>query len=295
MGQQHLLVGVPSQSPGAARPSHFDPVDEHKAHCVSGNSLTAGNDYPVGEAFPHPQQEGAFFHLVYLPTPRRKMAYRVEFAAAEERAYLAAISRRTLDRALAEQRPLTEPELLMLGELDPTEVSRFAGRYFLRADDGPLAISGPLRIGGRPSRFGMIAARLAIDGTRDAMPGLSEAIAKDRFLPPNQHAPCRLHWMAALAIAARDPWKDCDDWLAKCIRRTERLIDGEEQSAEVGATAAAVLLSRHKQAPQEHGLLPAGHELLNQLGLPGWRFADEAAREKMQKWRAEMKNVKKTP
>ena len=73
-GEQHLVVGVPTLSPSAAKPTHFDRADDRVAHYVSGNSLSPG-DYPVGEAFPHPLFEHGFFHLVNLPTPRRRMAY----------------------------------------------------------------------------------------------------------------------------------------------------------------------------------------------------------------------------
>ena len=50
-------------------------------------------------------------------------------------ARLAKLSRRTLDRFLAEKRLLNDSELGMLGQLDAREVSRFASRYFL-ADGG---------------------------------------------------------------------------------------------------------------------------------------------------------------
>ena len=73
-GEQHLVVGVPTLSPNAMKPTHFDRADDRVAHYVSGNSLSPG-DYPVGEAFPHPLVEHGFFHLVNLPTPRRRMAY----------------------------------------------------------------------------------------------------------------------------------------------------------------------------------------------------------------------------
>ena len=223
-GEQHLLVGVPTRSEGAARATCFDRVDEHWAHCTSGNALVPG-DYRVGEAFPHPRQDNAFFHLVSLPTPRRRMAY-VSCGNADEQKRLAAISRRTLDHVLADKRPLSEPELLMLEQLDPAKVSRFAGRYFLLVDDGGMSQSGVRRLGGRPSRFGMICARLAIDGGKDAMPGLGEAIAKNRFLPPTLLAPYRLECLAALSIAARDPWPGVDGWLADRVAQSELLIEG---------------------------------------------------------------------
>jgi len=311
LGEQHLLVGVPTLSPGAERPTCFDRADDRVAHCASGNALVPG-DYRVGEAFPHPRQENAFFHLVSLPTPRRRMAY-VSCGNADEQKRLAALSRRTLDNVLADKRPLSEPELLMLEQLDPAEVSRFAGRYFLLVDDSGMSQSGVRRLGGRPSRFGMICARLAVDGGKDAMPGLAEAIAKNRFLPPTLLAPYRLEWLAALAIAARDPWPEVDAWLANCIDRRELLMEVKPGTAtvlthdsadglierklfaiEVGATAAATLLNRHGQKPAEFGLLPTTEALMNHLHVDGYNFGGEEARKKVQKW-WKQEESRKTP
>ncbi len=295
LGAQHLLVGVPSQSAGAPRPSHFDRIDDHVAHCVSGSNLSPG-DYPVGVAFPHPNNEGAFFRLVNLPTPRRRMAYPF-LLEIDESKRLADLSRRTLDRMLAEKRALTEPELVILAGLDPAELSRFAGRYFLLVDDEPLG-AGPPRWGGRPSRFGMICARLAIDGTKDAGPGLIAAIEKKRFLPPTATGPYKLHLIAALSIAARDPWPQADQWLASCVAADEPLLDHRPDLTAVptlGATAAAILLRRHEQAPNQFGLLLEADPLLNQIKLDGFRFDNAASRKKVQEWWADEKDAKKAP
>ncbi len=290
-GEQHLLVGVPTRSEGAARATCFDRVDEHWAHCTSGNALVPG-DYRVGEAFPHPRQDNAFFHLVSLPTPRRRMAY-VSCGNADEQKRLAAISRRTLDDVLADKRQLSEPELLMLEQLDPAEVSRFAGRYFLLVDDSGMSQSGVRRLGGRPSRFGMICARLAIDGGKDAMPGLGEAIAKNRFLPPTLLAPFRLECLAALSIAARDPWPGVDDWLADRVAQSELLIEGHTSGPELGATAAAVLLKRHGQEPAAYDLLPVNEALMKHLNVNGYRFGSKDANAKIRQWWRQEKERKK--
>ena len=159
------------------KPIQFGPVNHRVARCVSANVLTPGEDYPVGVAIPHPTGENWFYHLVYLPTGRSRMI-RLFAPEGDEAQQLAAISRRTLGRVLADKRTLSEPELQMLFALDPAEVSRFADKYFLLVDDGPLPEFGQLRLGGRPSRLGTICVWLAIDGTKDAVPGLLEAMAK---------------------------------------------------------------------------------------------------------------------
>ena len=79
----------------------------------------------------------------------------------------------------------SEPELAMLGGLDQAEVSRFPAGISCWSRTVRWPRSGPPRLGGHRSRFGMISARLADEGTRAAMPGLAEAVAEDRFLPPN--------------------------------------------------------------------------------------------------------------
>ena len=114
----------------------------------------------------------------------------------------------------------------MLDELDP---------------DGSVAVRRPVLSAGRrrpAGRDGAAAGGRAAEplrhdllpgwptkATKDAMPGLAEAIAKGRFLPPNSRGHYRLHWLAALSIAARDPWPAADAWLAGQIGQTELLIE----------------------------------------------------------------------
>jgi len=301
MGEQHLLVGVPSMSQGAKRPSHFDRIDDRVAHCVSGNSLSPG-DYPVGVAFPHPLQYGALFHLVNLPTPRRRMAY-TYYVKTDETTRLIALSRRTLDRLLSQKRPLDEPELIMLSSLDPGEVSRFAGKYLVGVADQPLpaeraVLTGPalqprpvrhtvhpvLRGIGRPSRHGMLCALLAVEGTKEAVPGLLEAIDKRRFLPPGETAPFKLHWLAALAIARRDPWPDTDHWLARLVDHTEPLVEDQPNTAGLGATAAALLLERHGRGTFSYDLQSAGDLSVKRFGVEGYRFRSPAGIKKVKVW-----------
>ena len=303
-GEQHLLIGVPSLGPGAQRPSHFDRIDDRVVHCVSGHTLTPG-EYLVGVAFPHPLTEDALFHLVNLPTPRRRLAY-ARYVRTDEARRLAALSRRTLDRFLTRNEPLGEAELVMLGLLDAEEVSRFAGKLFNLIDDQPLPAKqkpptayGQPRVrrqrkrpGGQPSRHGILCEVLAVSGTREAITGLLEAIDAERFLPPTEIAPYRLHWLAALSIARRDPWPEVDSWLAGLIGRTDALVEGRTDAPELGATAATVLLMRHQGTPGDFGLGPIHRDLMQKFNVPACRFVSPEGRAKVQRWWAERQLTK---
>ncbi|MGD0899710.1 MAG: hypothetical protein ABR915_17905 [Thermoguttaceae bacterium] len=285
---QHLLIGVPSKAPGAEKPSHFDRIDDRVAHCVSGNTLQPG-DYPVGVAFPHPKLPGLMFHLVNLSTPRRKMAY-AYCSKTDMTERLVAMSRRTTDRFLAERRPLGEREVWLLPGLDAREVSRFAGRYFrlvddlLMDDDPALDDTGFSLPGGRSSLHGMICTVLAIDGTKDAVPGLLEAIQHKRVLPPTSLGPYEFPWLAALSIAARDPWHGVDDWLAGLPGRRDSLVLGRADGPELGATAARILLRRHGQSPGCFGLEVVPDSVLAALHVEGYRFGSLGGPERIQIW-----------
>lgn len=306
LGTQNLLVNVPSMTEGSMRASHFDWINDETAHCVSGSNLSPG-EYPVGVAIPHPQRDGAIFHLVNLPTPRRRMAYEHQ-ARSEEATRLAALSRRTLDHFLRLKKPLTREELILLAQLDYREVSRFAGEFFLAVDDQPLApeeqpfvnhyLPGSMRlnsvmqrVGGRSSRHGVVAALLAAEGTKEAIPGLLKAIAADRILAPTAEPPRRLEWIAALAIAERDPWPEVNSWLAGLLERSVPLVENTETAPDLGATAAGVLLKRHQQEPTRFGLESVSDELLVEAGVTGYRFTSDDARKKVAAWWAEKKQA----
>lgn len=282
LNSQHLLIGVPSLSLGAERPSHFDRIDERTAHCVSGQNLSPG-DYPVGAAFPHPRRDGALFHLVNLSLPRLRMAYAYQ-SRRDEALRLAELSRRTLDRYLARKTPLDLRELRLLEQLDPGEVSRFAGQFFLAVDDQPMPRDENEALTPKTSRHGAICVILAGEGTQEAMPGLLKALEGKRFLPPTAAAPYQLPWIAALAIAVRDPWPGADLWLAGLIERTDPLVQGRAEGPELGATAATILLQHHEQDPAAFGSQSSADETLHALGLSGRRFAAPQSRDKVLQW-----------
>ena len=300
LGTQHLLVGVPSMSPGAIRPSYFDRIDDHTAHCVSGSNLSPG-DYPVGVAIPHPNREGALFHLVNLPTPRRRMAYEYCLKIDESRR-LAELCHRTLARMLQEKKPLSRLEIAVFEQFDADDLSAFAGKFFNLVDDEPfgrkemIVVTTPFgfvpsnptqaiyRAASQSSRHGMLASRLVMLGNRQAIPGLLEALDAGRFLPPRADAPYRLGWLAALAIAHRDPWPETDAWLAGLADHKELLVEKSGDAPELAATAAALLLKRHQQDPALFGLEPCDAEALSDAGLAGYRFHPGADRQKVRQW-----------
>jgi hypothetical protein len=304
---QHLIVGVPSMGPLAQRPSHFDRIDDKTAHCVSGQNLSPG-DYPVGVAIPHPKQPGYFFHLVNLTTPRHKLAYGYVTQNTEKKR-LADISRRTFDRLLALRRPLDPADLPVFAVLDPRELSRFAGRFFEVVDDQPLpekarenlptwqpvgppgprpayrpGVGPPNSPGWQLSQHRCLCVLLAANGTREAAPGLLRAVAAKRFLPPTPSAPEKLEWIAALAIAQRDPWPQADAWLGSLLGNTDALVIQQEAAPQLGATAAAILLERHREEPGQFGILPGDDSRFPTVRLAGYRFASPEARDKVQRW-----------
>ena len=121
-------------------------------------------------------------------------------------------------------------------------------------------------------------------GNHRAIPGLLEALDAGRFLPPTADAPYRLGWLAALAIAHRDPWPETDAWLARLLDREELLLQKSGNAPELAATAAALLVKRHQQDPAQFGLEPCGAEAFTDAGLTGYRFHSGANRQKVQQW-----------
>jgi len=116
------------------------------------------------------------------------------------------------------------------------------------------------------------------------MPKLIEAIDKGNFLPPTSREPYHLQWLAALAIAQRDPWPEVDDWLAGLIPRTDPLIEGRRQGPQLGATAAAILLKRHQKTPGKFFLAVSKELLLQRCRLEGYYYGSPQAPEAILKW-----------
>jgi hypothetical protein len=142
-------------------------------------------------------------------------------------------------------------------------------------------------------------------GTRDVAPRLLEALHKQRFLPPQVEAPYDWPWIAPLCIAQRDPWPETDAWLAGLLDRREKLIIGlqaDEETApeqpsdkpaplpELAATAAAMLLERHGQTPENFGLEAIGASALRNAGCTSYRFVTATARQQVIRWWTEQRS-----
>jgi hypothetical protein len=278
---QHLYVDVPQFPETAERATHFDRIDDRTAHCVSGNTLSPG-DYPVGAAIPHPvTNTERIFYLVNLPTPRRRVAY--EFAIKhDEGTRLIEVTQRTLDHYLNRGEPLHDSELLVLCQLDPVTVSRWVATYFERVPNRVITTkdgipAGPLTV------HGGICHMLVRMGRRDAIAVLEQTARANRLGPFSDDEPFAIAWIAALSIAERDPWPEVDTWLAGLVDDKTPLTNSEPP-AELGATAAAMLLARHGLATDTFELSEAAKALMETVQLPGYRFDVEQGRQETQRW-----------
>ena len=111
-----------------------------------------------------------------------------------------------------------------------------------------------------------------------------EAIDAGCFLPPTSKAPYHMPWLAALSIAQRDPWPEVDDWLVSLIERTDHLIEGRGQGPQLGATAAAILLKRHKEDARKHGLRRIGETFMQRCRLEAYTYPSEETPKKVLAW-----------
>ena len=260
---QHLLVDVPQFPETSLKATHFDRIDDKTAHCVSGNTLTPG-DYPVGLAIPHPLPgHEMMYHLINLPTPRRRLAYEF-YLKRDEAQRLAEITRRTLDDFLARRHVLNEREALMLCQLEPHAVSRFVGPYFDAVADEML--SPPMTV------HVAICHMLVRAGRHEAIAALEKTARSGRLGKPTAEHPFSVAWIAALAIARHQPWPGVDAWLFGLLDEKAGLTY-PDPSGELGATAAGILLEHHSLPPSLFGLETASERDLEAVRLPGYRFS----------------------
>jgi hypothetical protein len=216
----------------------------------------------------------------------------------EEEQRLAEITQRTLQAYTAEGTYLNDLQMLLFHELHAATVSRLVGDYFLTVDDRRQD-QGAYNLGGiNSSHHARMCYVLSLMGTREVAPGLLDALKKQRFLPPVRgEAPYDWPWIAALAIADRDPWADVDAWLATLLDRREPLIVGRDPeedprigpntlltTPELGATAAALLLERHQQQPGTYGLEEVPNSTLRNSGCTAYRYTTPTGRQQVLAW-----------
>jgi hypothetical protein len=286
---QYLHIGVPQVPENAPRATFFDRCDDKTAHCVSGNTLHPG-DYPVGTAFLHPDGELTLFHLVNLPTPRRRLIYEYS-ASGSETVRFRKLSQKTCDAYLNKERPLLGADISILTLLDQAVVAQFAGRFFESIADAPLDGQARPLIVGPASLHGAICYALAFSGTRDAALQIIKAIDRKRFLPIDDGRYYDLPRIALLSIARRDAWADVNAWLGEQLSKKVRLIANSDPAPDLAATAAAILLERHGKSIDEFGLESNPDGFCQQIQLPTYRFRDDAARQAVQRWWQDKREV----
>ncbi|HTM52653.1 MAG TPA: hypothetical protein VL175_01420 [Pirellulales bacterium] len=283
---QYLIVGLPQFNEMARQATHFDRIDEQTAHCVSGNSLKPG-DYPVRVAIPHPEPpQEVMFYLTNLPTARRRLAYEYHVRR-DEGTRLREITDRTLEYFLDHDQVLNETEVLLLAQLDPESVSRFVGSYFQRVPDRKL-VTSISELGTEATVHRAICHMISRVGTRTAVPAL-EQLARSGKLEPTVESPYHIAWIAALALAQRDPWPGVDEWLAKLVDSNTALVMHADIRPELGASAAALLVDRHGASTRPFGLVTAGEAATERLRFIGYRFENERHREEVKRWWAKQK------
>ncbi|HVX14719.1 MAG TPA: hypothetical protein VHC22_26255 [Pirellulales bacterium] len=279
-----LPVGTPFQVTGAAKATLFDQVDERQARCVSDTGLPPGN-YPVGVLFPHPSplRSDWQYLIINLESPRARLAYHYRLKGDRDRR-MTELSERTLARLIAEKRPLTHAEFIMLSSLDAHAVSRFAAKYLVTMGDPTPRDRQREESAGRGSPHASLCNLLVEIGTHEAVPGILAAIQAGKLPKPSAQSPADWPWAAVLAILATDPGPDADQILGGLLGRTNPLVLGSNILSDVGATAAAVLLDRHKVPLERFGLELVDDPLLAEFGGIGYRYNPPEMREKVLRW-----------
>ncbi len=287
---QHLALGVPQYPAGAMTATLFDRADQHKAHCVQGNSLVQG-EYPCHRAIAHPQGiPGVMFHLVYVPTPRKRFQYQARLVHTPSQEYLAAITQRTCRWWIDQQHYLQGHEWLLLAELEPQALSQALAEYLLAVPDRPMQRDrGPQALEAA-SHHGKLCRWLASSGTREVIPALHQAIRQKRVLPPDpQRAPYHWPWIALLAISSRNVSAELEPLLVNWVEVREALVQRDPATArgplpEVGAAAAALLLDRYHVSYRQFGLIEVRDRQLYNVGCPAYRFRSEEDRQRVLQW-----------
>jgi hypothetical protein len=218
----------------------------------------------------------------------------------DEATRLADLTERTMRHLTAKRLPISDPlfNLLFKEKLDLAAFSSQIGSYLMAVDDRVLEEGADVAHAPGATHHQRVCLLLAMLGTKGAGPGLVRAIEARRCRSASlETTPFQWPQIAALAIAARDPWPDAELWLASQIGKSQPLVliptadEDDEHGAgaptalpELGASAAALLLSRHDMAPSSFGLIPVPSKPLKDLDCPSFRFSSDDGRKHVLAW-----------
>ena len=178
---------------------------------------------------------------------------------------------------------LTEGQVMLLAQLEPRSVSRFVASYFQTVPNHPLATM-TTELTWQQTVHGGICHMLTRIGTRDAVPILEQTARTARLGAPTYDSPHQIAWIAALAIAKRDPWPGVDAWLADLVREKTTLVTNLDPAPELGACAAGLLIERHAMSPGPFGLEPTDEIVAERLRFSAYYFPQETSRQTVEQW-----------
>lgn len=236
---QFLQIGVP-QDCGIGI-SFFDSLVDGTVHCQGGTNLIPGN-YPTEIAILHPNQPQAFFHLVPLDTPEKKLLYPY-LTGEDEGERWRTISEKTLtqmeEKRAAEKRLLRESELRILHLLEPKLISGWAVRWMCELEDGEIPDSK--NAAQELTHHAFLCNLLFAVGTKEAMPGLLQVLEKGIWRTRMRER-VRIDYAAALKISKTQDWDGREEWLKSLLSKDIPMIEGRG-----GSIAAPMLLSGNGQ------------------------------------------------
>ncbi len=297
---QILEIGVPQKSGQMLSETHFENLDGTTVECVKGNYLKPGK-YRLDRAIPHPQFPDAYFHLVDISSPRRQLAYPILLEESGENRWTEIVLR-TLTPRLEKKECLSAAELVMLARIKPEVAVPLAGRFLAEVDaddlremDELLQLTYSVQFRGQKiTHHALLCFLVGQSGTKNDAKILLSAIRNHKSLACGESQQYAMGYVAALALAQRDPWDGVDDWLLSLLEVEEPLVfSGErmtfsdpmqlsiplggadksrqmsltQQVPTVGATAAGLWMKRHEMDPKDAGLTPLAYTLLENCGV----------------------------
>lgn len=291
---QYLIIGEPQINEGALQPSHFDSADDKTAHCVSGNNLSPGN-HPVGVAISHPHVK-AFFHLVNLPNPVRRLKYEDErFLYCHKR--LAIITNNTYSY-YKKQKSLSDAQITLTYELDASQFLPFFKWYVENVQDEYVKIQDRFTMPGNTigwngvTHKGYLCLVLSEIGGADSAKLIQKYIEEKRFLVADKLSAPNLPLISMFSLLKQNPTPEniaiLESYLTtnapfKVIYyergdKKEYVTDlqkSELPEAEISAVALGILCSNKGISLSQIGLLSVPDSYLSRLNVDSVRFPQD--------------------